>query len=47
MEEDEVEEALDGVDVGDMFDPRAEARKAFNMFDTDGSGSLNLRCGRE
>lgn len=44
VEEDEVEEAADEVDLGDMFDPRAEARKAFDMFDSDGSGSLNIRC---
>ena len=31
------------MDVQDMFDPRAEARRAFDMFDTDGSGSLNIR----
>ena len=43
VEEDDVEEAGEGVDISDMFDPLAEARKAFNMFDSDGSGSLNIR----
>lgn len=31
------------MEIEDMFDPLAEARKAFNMFDSDGSGSLNVR----
>lgn len=40
------EEDLDEEDCElseDMFDPLAEARKAFNMFDADGSGTLNIR----
>jgi hypothetical protein len=44
QEEEEVEEEEgEPLDVADMFDPLAEARKAFNMFDSDGSGSLDIR----
>lgn len=43
VEEEEVEEGDEEVDTQDLFDPRAEARKAFDMFDSDGSGSLNIR----
>lgn len=42
VEEDDVDEGEE-VAIDDMFDPVAEARKAFNMFDTDGSGSLSIR----
>jgi Ca2+-binding EF-hand superfamily protein len=27
----------------EMFSPLAEARKAFDLFDSDGSGSLDIR----
>lgn len=30
--------------VHDMFDPVLEARRAFDKFDQDKSGSLNIRC---
>lgn len=44
VEEDEEEECADELmDCGDLFDPLAEARRAFNMFDADGSGSLDIR----
>ena len=29
--------------IEDLFDPVAEARRAFNQFDSDGSGTLNIR----
>eukprot|EP00604_Paraphysomonas_vestita_P003228 CAMPEP_0174821738 /NCGR_PEP_ID=MMETSP1107-20130205/9234_1 /TAXON_ID=36770 /ORGANISM="Paraphysomonas vestita, Strain GFlagA" /LENGTH=387 /DNA_ID=CAMNT_0016039073 /DNA_START=108 /DNA_END=1271 /DNA_ORIENTATION=+ len=44
-EEEDVEEheTPDEEAIEDLFDPVAEARRAFNKFDTDGSGTLNIR----
>jgi hypothetical protein len=36
-------EALDDAVIEDLFDPVAEARRAFDKFDSDGSGTLNIR----
>ena len=45
MEEEDVPEhdAPDEGVINDLFDPLAEARRAFNKFDTDGNGTLDIR----
>jgi len=40
-EDDDEEDEEDDVDVEDMFSPLAEARRAFNFFDADGSGTMD------
>lgn len=40
---DEAEEVVDHEEADDMFDPIAEARRAFNRFDIDGNGTLNTK----
>ena len=40
---DEAEEAVDPEEAEDLFDPVAEARRAFNRYDKDGSGQLDTK----
>lgn len=39
----EAEEVVDNEEADDMFDPIAEARRAFKRFDADGNGTLNTK----
>jgi hypothetical protein len=46
VEEDDVPAEGPPVDpeaLGEMFSPLEEARRAFNIFDADGSGELDLK----